>query len=557
LKRTELRWAVLFALVVSLVLYLPYFAGYLLRPPGTHYVWEVYNADEAAVYESWLYQAMEGKWLLVDLFTTEPQPHPLFFNAYFVAFGKLAKILFPKAAQSGVPTAAQYIVHLARLLSNWFMLVVGYWFASVFLAGIERRRLAVMALAFASGLGWLVVPLAGYLGLLHRPFIYYLPVDLPPGLVMPEATGFMSLYCRPLFAFSIGLIMLVLGGFWRALKGTNKRKNLIIACLAMLILANVHTYDAPLLAIILGLWWLLSSIRTHKDVWANLYKTALIILAAVPGVSYSFYIFAEDPIWRAKAETSTPSPPVLAYLLTYAVPLILVMLVLYRRRHVERFRFLLVALACTGVMLYAPVSFQRKVAEVLVPVLAVLSVAGLQVLVSLWPRARRRLAWSVAVACFLVLVVPSDLFIMRDSIRTFAKGGQPQAFLPSYYISQGEFEMLRLLRQEGRSGEAVLASPLFAAYIPAYTGLKVFVGHWAETLRMEEKLRAWREFYQAPHSLGELRHFCRKQGIQWLVIGPLEGSLMRPDFPLAELAEEVAASGDETLYRVREGDASR
>ncbi len=89
-QRGEIRWAILLCLGLVVALYIPYIAGWMMTPPGYHYVWEVYNADEAAVYDAWMYQAMEGRWIFADLFTTEPQ-RPYFFNVFHLFWGKFSR----------------------------------------------------------------------------------------------------------------------------------------------------------------------------------------------------------------------------------------------------------------------------------------------------------------------------------------------------------------------------------------------------------------------------------------------------------------------------------
>lgn len=548
-QRGEIRWAIVLCLGLVVALYIPYIAGWMMTPPGYHYVWEVYNADEAAVYDAWMYQAMEGRWIFADLFTTEPQ-RPRFFNVFHLFWGKFSGLIFPASAREGVPTAVQYGAHFVRLFSNLFFFAVAYWFVSLFFLEVRWRRIAFFALAFFGGLGWLIKPVAEMMGFGEGKAVYYLPVDVSPGLLMPEATTFMCLLARPLFAFSMGLVMLVLGGLYLSYS-TESWKPAFLAAGAALLLGNVHTYDLVPLMVITVLFFLLRWRIERKIVLANLYKTILILAACLPGLLYAAFVFSLDPIWRAKAETGTPSPPILAYILTYLVSLLLTVVVLVRWRASVKWQLLLLSVPVVLLLAYLPVSFQRKLIEVLPPILAVLSVGGLMALWDRWERSNPHPAMLTAlVVIFFGLITPSGLVNLAHTFALYSQGGMPTG-LPPYYMSSGQFDTLFALRENTRGGGAVLADPTLSAYVPGHTGLTVYVGHWAETLEFGRKFNVWKRFWEANISSAKRKEFCKKHGIRFLVVGPSENYLCKGRPPIQDIAYPIGTFEDHSLWVVK------
>ena len=61
----------------------------------------------------------------------------------------------------------------------------------------------------------------------------------------------------------------------------------------------------------------------------------------------------------------------------------------------------------------------------------------------------------------------------------------------SPYMNDQELAVMRYLRGHGRSTDTIYASPDFALFAPAMTGLAVYYGHWSETPDYRSKLLDW------------------------------------------------------------------
>src|ERR1700722_11450861 len=81
----------LVALVAVAVFFaaLPYVIGSLGGSGGTYLGYQ-YNTDDHMVYSAWMRQAMDGRFLMDNRFTTDVQPS-LTINVYFFTLGLIAK----------------------------------------------------------------------------------------------------------------------------------------------------------------------------------------------------------------------------------------------------------------------------------------------------------------------------------------------------------------------------------------------------------------------------------------------------------------------------------
>ena len=86
ISRRELNWAAVVAGLVILLTFIPYVYGWAITPRGTVYMGYVFEKNDHSVHSTWVSQAKAGRWLFVDLFTTEPQ-RPHFFNPTSCCWG--------------------------------------------------------------------------------------------------------------------------------------------------------------------------------------------------------------------------------------------------------------------------------------------------------------------------------------------------------------------------------------------------------------------------------------------------------------------------------------
>lgn len=290
LFRAYTKWM---ALLVSVLILLPTLIGLALKPAGL-YLGIQYNFDDHMVYAGWMRQAMEGRILFENRFTTDPQPG-LTLHLYFLTLGWVAKVV-------GIPVA----MHAAR---------VGFTFLSVILLGrlLEavsvdnfQRKIALALAIFGGGVGFtvwhnfgvaIVKPVGG-------PLAGWMLSRLPTDVWQPEGYFFYSALTNGLFMVSLCLI---LGTFLNILQAKTDRGAIVRGALCFGVLMNIHSYDVLLVSLVmLAVPLALFKSETLTKQWVG--RALLIALGAAPFALWFVYVLKNDPVFQARAATLTYSP---------------------------------------------------------------------------------------------------------------------------------------------------------------------------------------------------------------------------------------------------------
>jgi len=494
----QLRWAALFAAAVMALTCLPYLYGLLIRPPGHYYSGLLTNPDEHNVYLAYMRQARDGALFLFDPFTSEPQAGRVI-NLFFLALGCLSRTFH-------LPLPLAY--HLARLASGWLLLMAVYCLGAQVLASLFARRLALLLAAFASGLGWLFHAGPG------QPH----PIDYGPGLVMPEAVTSLSLLLNPLFTFSMFLMIVAIGLGVHALSAGSPRSALI-AGLSAFLLGNIHTYDLAPVALVLAGYLLLLLLSRALTIRAIL-LAALIAALAAPSLVYQLWLMQSGELTLAVKAVETPvlSPAPAFLALGLGIPLALALggLAYAATPHARpTARALALWLVLGLALIYAPVPFQRKLAEgIHIPVILLAALA----LERLIPTAIAR--WRLpAAALLLALTLPSNILFAARAVRDLRTNNQAYLgnLMPPLYLRPDQYGSLRWLDDHASRSDVLLCSSFLGSCAPSLADARVYLGHWAETLHFSRKVSDLSHFLRADTPDSARRALCRREGITYVL----------------------------------------
>jgi hypothetical protein len=537
----EFRWPALFALIVMALTCLPYVYGLLSKPSGDYYSGLLTNPDEHNVYLAYMKETSEGRLFLIDPFTSEPQAGRVF-NLLFLLLGF-------KSRATGLALPAVY--QATRLISGWLLLMAIYCLAAQLLPRLFDRRLALVLAALASGLGWLYPALPG------SPH----PIDFGPGLTMPEAITFLSLLLNPLFCFSMFLMVAAIGLGAHAVSSGSWRST-ILAGLAALFLANIHTYDLLPVSAALALYtlWLLAARRTSVRAAAR----ALVIIAiASPALAYQLWLIKSGEVTLAVKTTETPvhSPSFLMLALGLGIPLALAAVGLVRAFRTRAPAALLLAfwLLAGLALIYAPVPFQRKLAQGIQIPAVLLAVYALSPLLLRLPR------HALPLAALLVLVtLPSNVLYLARAITDLRTNNRAYLanLMPPLYLRADQYAAMQWLDANADFGDVLLCNSFLGSYAPSLAGTRVYIGHWAETLHFRTKLTDFARFLRADTPDASRQAFVSEQGITYVLrdrsiydeiftLAPDGTPLPAFDPDRAPWLEEVFSQGDVSVYHVK------
>ncbi len=539
ISRREWVFAVLLTLVVLFITGVPYLAGWLTSTPDRIFEGFVIDVDDAHSHLAKMQQGYRGEWRYHILFT--PEPHDgAHINSFYIVLGHLARLF-------GLHLVVTY--HGARLIFGFVYLLTAYAFIAFFLLEVPRRRLAFVLVCFSSGLGWLALLLSGS----------FITGDITPvDFWFIEMYSFFIVMVFPhtSLALALMLVAFVLAlyyfetGRWEAIAG---------ATVSAVIISLIHPYTLLVVDVVLAGYWLLITFRRRRFWLSPLPGLALLVLAPLPVIFYQYLVIAQNPILAAwQTQSSTFSPPPWHYVLGYGVVLVLAIPGGWWALRREK-RWPLLALWPLLIMplLYMPIVFnlQRRMIEGVHVPLCILATVGLTHYVL--PVLRRsRLATALSARGYPLqrlellfrnllvgLTLPSMLFLITSAAIAAAAGQ------PDMVHSAAEIAAVDWLGSNSTHNDIVMASYQIGGFIPASIGHRVFIGHWAETLDLENKKAEAARFYGTADD-GERQDLLRRYDIAYVFYGPRERSMGNLDPDQKDYLTPVFSRNDVSIYKV-------
>lgn len=528
-ERSELRWVIVWAVLIVMLASLPYMWGAIITPQGYSFTGLTHNIDDGAVYLSWMRQAADGHFFIRNLFTNEPQPVRQF-NVLFLAMGWFAAI-------THLPLVI--VFHLARIALGIALILCIWQFSKLFLDE-KQRRLLVPLVGLSSGVGWLIPN-----------------VTMPIGSVdmwQPEAITFLSIYLNPLFL--AGLLLMIGAFYWLELaRREGSTRYAVYAGLHLLLLGNIHTYDVLTVACVWTAYliYLRFQIADCRLTFRTVGLSALAAVIAAPSVAYQYWVYAIDPVYRARANSPIPSPPVWSFFEGYGLVLVGAVVgasLLVRRSRNTQYSIpntrLLVVWSIVGFAVpYIPIAQQRKLIMGLHVPLCILCAFALSRLMARLPASLGR----IALVGLLIFAAGSNVRFLGNDMKLLRTGRTVTHY--AAYLSTSEVTAMRYLGQHAKPSDTILAPPGFSLFAPALTGRQVFYGHWSETPDFSDKVDEWRALgasdlpsgerlgivhdSRATYYVSELRRFDPRPGV-------------RPWFA------PCFSDGDVRIYRVFQGE---
>ncbi len=526
-RTQRFRFTLVFAAAIASLSLLPYLLAYLWTPPGHHFAGFFFIADDATTYLAKMRQGADGSWLWNDPYTSEPHGGVFLFSFYLL-FGHLAALLH-------LPLIATY--HLARI-TGAIALVFTVDRLCRRLLPPQLRNLGLALVILGSGAGFLAQA-AG------NPSIFGSRLEALD-LHLPELSGWYSILAIPHFTWATALIIAALLGLLRILEAPAWRP-MALTSVALIALTAIHPQMIPVLAVIwaayraLLLWW------GQRPSWRALAAEAAPFAASAPLLAYNAWILFRDPTiaeWANQWRHQAPGPVSLA--LSLGLPLLVAlvgMTVAWRHRD-QRLALMLVWPPLVVALLYLPnfANIQRRLLDALFVPIGILAALGLRSLTGHLRRtqARRVEAVLLTVCCF------SSAIVLAIALR-FASGAFAEA-----YVSDDAWQAMQWLSSHHQADDRALSAPAAGQLLPAWAGVRVYVGHYSETLNYFQKIRNVGAILKPDEPDGAVQGFLAANGLTLLYWGPDEAATgFKPDDHA--YLHSVYRHGAVAIYRVTGG----
>jgi len=489
-----------FALVVMLVTSLPYLIAYAAQ--GSEWVFSGYlfGIEDGNSYIAKMLDGYYGDWLFRTPYSTAPQDGAVVFLPYLL-LGKLA-------SASNLHLSLIVIFHTFRIVAGIASFFATYGFIAIFTGNVTNRKFALVIATLGGGLGWLLVILGNGKWLGALPLEFY----------SPESFGFLSTFGIPHLAMARALLLFGLtayllrrgvlaGWLWLAL-GFFQPVSVVIAWTVV----SVHITALG----IYNFWSSQQNLIPKSDEWRRYLRQSIWAgLISAPMVIYSILIFWIDPFlqaWKWSGQNLITSPHPLHYLLAYG--LLLPFAFLAARRVITQKDikgFLPVGwLLFFPLLVYAPVDFQRRLAEgvwVAIVILAVIAIENI--------RSNKTLLLSV----LTTLTLPSTLFLLM--------GGYASARLPDTptFLPEDKAAIYEYISDVAPKDAVILTSFDTGNSLPAWAPIRVVIGHGPESVGLAELQPRVASFYQSSTDDETRKNIIAEFNVRYIFWGPDEWEL--------------------------------
>jgi hypothetical protein len=482
-KRVSInRWALGIAALTLFLTGLPYLLGFSSQGRDWRFTGFVFAVEDGNSYIAKMQAGAAGSWLFRTPYSPVQQDGVVAFLPY-ILLGKLA---------SAPEVHLQLVVlfHLLRIFAGLLSILATYDFIAYFISNERQRRYGLVLAVLGGGLGWLLLILGRDTWLGSMPLEFY----------SPETFGFLEIFGLPHLALARAGMLWGLLIYLRSTRELGRESTRAAAGVGILwlLVALCQPLTALCMAVIIGLhlttlaaysYW--RDQKGHHQDWAawrgRLGFAAKAFLIPAPFLIYNVLAFSLDPFLKSwTAQNLILSPPLPHYLLAYGVLLPFLPLGMRNLLHqnAQDGWLLVVWILATPLLAYAPVNLQRRLLE---------GVWIAMIVVALWSLRREGqpgVNWRLFFYTTL-LVFPSTLILLGGSLITAVQPGLP-VFQPS-----DEVTVFERLGDHAIPGAVVMASYQTGNALPAWSPLRVVVGHGPESAGLDRLLPLVQRFFDA------------------------------------------------------------
>ena len=529
-----LVWFVLAAVTTA-----PYVIALLRTPGGSVFTGVLTAYDDTLTYFAWTRQSADGRVLMCDLFTSEPQ-ECRFFLPLWSALGLVVRI-------TRAPIAL--VFHVARILAALLLLIVARAVAQTMFKLRTRVQCFLWLYATSAGFGWLVY-------LFKSKVSIVAPVEASGSidLNVPEAIAFRSVFGQVHFSVGVALLALALKLFFDAL--IEERASRAFAAGALIsILAVVHPYIVVIavavsaIALLSRRWITQTRSTVNRELYIGARLGVSLSVAALPGIAYLIYVNRSSDVlreWLRVTDTASPAP--WEYAMGFGIVFLMAIAgfwVMWSERSQFGLMLLIWTLVQAG-LLYAPISFQRRFVEglqlplTIAAAVAIFRIADTKFQQSASTRRKIFLTGTILLASITNIgFIAGQLLMQRNAKPVDARR----------YISADLVAVFDWLSKTRQRDAVVFSSYLTGNLAPSMTGLRVYLGHYGQTINSDEKGAQVTAFFTGAMSDEEARRLFRDYRVGYVVYGEFERAISR-NFVAPTWLNLVFRAGDVEVFEV-------
>ncbi|MAS35259.1 MAG: hypothetical protein CL610_14700 [Anaerolineaceae bacterium] len=536
--RREWLYVGVFILFILMLTALPYVFAYRSAPPDRQFMGIMVNIPDHFQYLSWMREAQTR--VLVPNQMTPEDSMPLLFNFLWWTLGRIE-------ALTGLDYATLY--QITRLLAGGFVMAATYFFCGVVFRNRTKRWIAFLIGSLGGGLGWIWVIEKYLTG-------NEIPLDKSFTLFTSEPNTFFNVLAFPHFSIAAGLIAVVFGLVLLGQRSQNLRYAWLAAAVSLL-LSVQHAYDMFIIYPVIGLFALFVWMRDRRFPLYLFKLGVIVVLVSMWPALQAFLITTVDPVMRGvlaqfdNAGAFTPAPYYLPFLMGLSWLLAIWALDIRTplKDRDDTHLFVVAWFLAHFVLVYLPMDFQIHMLSGWQIVAGVLATIGLYTRVL--PLLRRFFKnrsqtqlIRISASVLLLAIIPVNLYLFAWRFIDLRRAEAP-FYMPTDTIAAYDY-----LETQVQSDDVVLSSLTVGQFVPALTGARAYLAHWAQTLDFFTKRDNVAAFFGTELTDAQREAILQEFGVDYIIYTPEEQALGDFNLDDAPYLEAVFNSGDATVYAV-------
>jgi hypothetical protein len=541
-----------FILALLAITALPYVYGYASAPPGRVFQGILFDVPDVAQYWSWM-RDHRTSLLVPNRMTAEPND-PALFNMLWLVLGRIQVL---------TGTGAPAMFQLMRIAGGTAFLLVLWWFAGLLTPDRRQRWTAYLLATLGGGLGWIWV-VDKYLSRLAD-------VRHPLDIYVAEPNTFFSLLAQPHFLSAAALLLATFSFFLTAERHGDDWRRYGLATLCALLLGLQHAYDLLIIYFVLGAYVLVQFAGARRVLWGRFWGLAAVGLLSFPPAGYFTLLTTRNPLWKevlAQFDNAGVFTPNLLHLpILLGLPFIVTLIYsankltqLYRRPKpptppnaqcsILNAQFLWVWAIVGFGLLYIPTDFQIHMLNPYQVPLALLATQALWQWTSRWNMPiRQNVRWPrigaqwLVVVLFIAATLPANLYLWSWRVIDLRRAEHP------FYLTSDEVAALDWLDARSAERAVVLSGLELGQYVPALTGHRAFLSHWAQTVRFYEKQHDVTAFFDQATPAAARQALLDRYQITYIIYGAEERASGGFDPATAPSLRKVFETPEVTIFQ--------
>lgn len=515
IKKSEYRLVFIVSAIIIVLTTAPYLYGYFNAPEGHQYLGIHLAPADLFVYESYIEQVKSGNFLLENLFHNE-LPAEKNINIFWLAVGLFAKIF------NLMPIIA---FHISRIFLIPICLISIYWLIAYFLKDEIKRKVALLLVAFSSGLGAILSPFLQFFEYYNDNTGYY---NWPLDLWSAESHLFLSFYQSPHFIASFICLILIFLFFLLSFE-TNKIKFSFLAGIIALFFFNFHPFFLITFFTVIPVYLIIIFLlKQRKNFWNGVKHFFIICFISSPSILYHFLNFLLNPITQQKAEQNLcKTTSLFLTIISYGIPLFWAIYAIYylikNKKTDNRNLFLIIWLIVNFIIIYLPfLKFQRRLVEGMQIPIALLATIALFVIFQKLKENKRKFfipKSRLFIFSFIFIIGSSNVYVILDNATLIYRQH------PIFYIQNENIEAMGWMKKNIDSAETTVSHPMIGNFIPAKANKKVYCGHWVETVNYQKKKARVIWIFKGNSQDNQKKEFLRNSRIDYIFYSDYEKSL--------------------------------